>query len=163
MSSLTKLMSPWCSLQYTACLGQLVLLIDTGGWKRLCSSSKWASSDLCESIARLTKRLCTTLMDPSGVAPLIACPLAVLDKSPGIHPTDIGEMNLQIAQEDILSMVGSLQLCAGQESTCERCVQAMKCVFEDNDSEAILFVDVSPSAGSIEKCSHPMPYPGTSS
>ena len=44
--------------------------LDARGWKRLCSSFKRASSDLCESIARLTKRLCTTY--PSGVAPLIA-------------------------------------------------------------------------------------------
>ena len=60
--------------------------LDARGWKRLCSSFKRASSDLCESIARLTKRLCTTYVDPDGLAPLIACRLVALDKSPGIRP-----------------------------------------------------------------------------
>ena len=67
---------------------------------------KRASSDLCESVARLTKRLCTTYVDPCKVASLIACRLVALNKSPGICPVGIGEtlrwligkMILQIAR-----------------------------------------------------------------
>ena len=76
--------------------------------------------DLCKSIVRLTKRLCATYVDPNGLAPLIACQLVALDKSPEICPIGvqetlrwrIGKMILQIAREVI-------QICAGQEATCE--------------------------------------------
>ena len=65
--------------------------LDARGCKRLCSSFKRASGDLCESIARLIKRLCTTYVDTSGVVPLNACGLVALDKNPGIRPIGIGE------------------------------------------------------------------------
>ena len=60
-------------------------------------------------------------------------------------------MILQIAREDILGMVGSLQLCAGQEAACESSVLVMKCVFEDHDSEAVLFVDASIAFNSLNR------------
>ena len=95
--------------------------LDARGWKRLCSSFERASNDLCES----------------GVAPLTACRLVALDKCPGIRPIGIGEtlrrligkLILQIARDDLLSMVGSLQLCVGQEAAWESSVLAMRRVF----------------------------------
>ena len=63
----------------------------------------------------------------------------------------IGKMILRIAQEDILSMDGSLQLCAGQEAACESSVLAMRCGFEDNDTKAVLFVDVSNHFNSLKR------------
>ena len=47
--------------------------VDAYGWPRLCSSFKSASDELCCSIAVLARRLCTSFVDPSIVAPLLAC------------------------------------------------------------------------------------------
>jgi hypothetical protein len=43
--------------------------IDARGWRRLCTSFKTASDDLCHSLAR---RLSTVFVDP-GLAPLMSC------------------------------------------------------------------------------------------
>ena len=60
--------------------------IDAHGWRRLCTSFKSASSDLCQSLALTAKRLCTSLVDPKSVAPLMACRLLALDKNNGNGP-----------------------------------------------------------------------------
>ena len=36
--------------------------IDTHGWRRLCTSFKTASHDLCRALAAIVKRLCTSLV-----------------------------------------------------------------------------------------------------
>ena len=63
----------------------------------------------------------------------------------------IGKLILQIAREDILSMVGSLQLCAGQEAAWESSVLAMRGVFKDSNTEAVLFVDASNACNSLNR------------
>ena len=52
--------------------------IDAWRWRRLCCSFKSASDDLCHSLALLTQRLCKELVDPDGLAPLMACRLVAL-------------------------------------------------------------------------------------
>ena len=82
-------------------------------WKKLCSSFHRASDDLCQAIAKLTRRLCSTYVDPCGISPLIACRLIALDKCPGVRPIGVGEtlrrligkVVLQIAKEDIVKVV----------------------------------------------------------
>ena len=44
-------------------------------------------------------------------------------------------------REDIISAVGSLQVCAGQEAGYESFVHAMCEIHEDQSSEAVLLVD----------------------
>ena len=44
-------------------------------------------------------------------------------------------------EEDIISAVGSLQVCAGEESGCESLVKAIHEIYEDQSSEAVLLVD----------------------
>ena len=56
-----------------------------------------------------------------------------MDKNPGLRPIGIGEVLRRIAcqvvashiREDIISAVGSLQVCAGQEAGCKSLVHAM--------------------------------------
>ena len=66
--------------------------LDARAWRRLCSSIHRPSDDLWESIANLTRRLCTTYVEPNGIAPLIASHLVALDKCPGIRPIGVGEI-----------------------------------------------------------------------
>lgn len=73
------------------------------------------------------------VVEPSGIAPLIASHLVALDKCPSIHPIGVGEilrrligkLILKIARNDILDTVGTLQLCVGQETASESSVYAM--------------------------------------
>ena len=46
--------------------------IDAHSWRRLCSSFRSASDELCSSIALLARRLCTMFVDPVMISPLSA-------------------------------------------------------------------------------------------
>ena len=133
--------------------------IDARGWRRLCSSYKSASDDLCHSLALLTRRLCTVFVDPEGLAPLMSCRLIALDKNPGVRPIGICEVVRRIIAKAILSVTsgdiqdaaGSLQLCAGQRSGTEAAVHAMNTVFKDEDCEAVLLVDASNAFNALNR------------
>ena len=103
--------------------------LDADGWKRILTSNQFgnSSNDLCKTFAEVIKKLCTTEDLSSSLEALLACRLIPLDKNPGLRPIGIGEVLRRIAskvvvshiREDIISAVGSLQVCAGQEAGCE--------------------------------------------
>ena len=113
--------------------------LDAASWKRLCTSFKGASTDLCESIAATARRLCTCYIDPSGLSAFVACRLIALDKCPGVRPIGIGEtvrriigrVIARVLSADIQAATGPLQLCAGYKSGCESVVHAMCRIFRD--------------------------------
>ena len=81
--------------------------IDAHGWRRLCTSFKSASHDLCHALALLARRLCTT-------SPFLACRLIALDKCPGVRPIGICETPRWIIAKAILFVTkGDLQDAAG--------------------------------------------------
>ena len=133
--------------------------IDAQGWRRLCSSFKNASDDLCHSLALLTRRLCRDFVDPEGLSPLMSCRLIALDKNPGVRPIGICEVVRRIIAKAILSVTngdiqdaaGSLQLCAGQKAGTEAAVHAMNQAFKDPDREAILLVDANNAFNSLNR------------
>ena len=133
--------------------------LDSIAWKRLCSSFKSASVDLCNSIASLTRRLCSSYVDPQGISSLTACRLVTLDKHPGVRPIGVGETLrhliskavLHVTRDDILKAVGCQQLCAGQEAATESAILAMRSIFEDEVSEAALMVDTSNAFNSLNR------------
>ena len=133
--------------------------IDAWGWRRLCSSFKSASAALCQSLALLTRKLCTVLVDPDGLAPLMSCRLIALNKNPGVRPIGICEVVRRIVAKAILSVTtgdiqqaaGSLQLCAGQKAGSEAAVHSMNLAFKDQDCEAVLFVDASNAFNSLNR------------
>ena len=57
----------------------------------MCTSFRQASSELCNSVALMARRIYTTLVDPEGLAPLTGCRLIALDKHPGVRPIGVGE------------------------------------------------------------------------
>ena len=133
--------------------------VDAVGWRRLCTSFQNASSELCNSLAMVARKLCTTYVDPQSVAPLAASRLIALDKCPGVRPIGIGETVrriigkavLAVIKYDILDAAGALQLCAGQEAGCEAAIHAMRNTFLDNDSEAVLLVDATNAFNSLNR------------
>ena len=133
--------------------------LDVRDWRRLCSSFHSTSVDLCRVIAKVARRLCTSYVDPHGISPLTACRLIALDKCPGIRPIGVGETLrrliskaiLQVTREDIQRVVGSVQLCAGQEAACETGILAMRSHFDDEGTEAVLMVDASNAFNSLNR------------
>lgn len=125
--------------------------LDASNWKRLCTSFKSYSNELCTALAAVAKRLSTTFVDPNAITALVACRLIPLDKNPGIRPIGIcevirrilGKAILKIVRSNVLAVTGALQLCAGQSSGCEAAVHAMQSIYHDSDTEAILLVDAT--------------------
>ena len=113
--------------------------LDALGWRRLCTSFQRASTDLCNSLALVARKICTTYVDPQGVAALTANRLIALDKCPGVRPIGVGEIVRRIISKavlfliksDVLEAAGTLQLCAGHEAGCEAAIHSMCRIFHD--------------------------------
>ncbi len=133
--------------------------LDTAIWKRLCTSFKRFSADLCDILASLARKLCTEYLDPEGLAPLVACRLVALDKCPGVRPIGIGECVRRIIgrtissvlSTDIQESAGALQLCAGHEGGCEAAVHALRHIFSSTETDAILSVDAANAFNSLNR------------
>ena len=57
----------------------------------MCFSFHDASRDLCNAVAAVGRRLCTTFVDPVGLKALTSSRLIALDKQPGVRSIGIGE------------------------------------------------------------------------
>ena len=83
--------------------------LDAYCWRRLCTSFGRASSDLCQALANVAKRLCTTYINPECIVPFTACRLIALNKNPGVRPIGIGDTARRIIAKSVL-MVTSMQV-----------------------------------------------------
>ena len=87
----------------------------------------------------------------------MSCHLIAQDKNPGVRPIGIGDTArriiskaiLNINREDIQEAAGCLQLCAGQISSIEAAVHAVRTLFEKEETEALLLVDASNAFNSL--------------
>ena len=77
--------------------------LDATSWRRLCSSFKSASSNLCHSLALVARRLCTAFVDPDNLSAFVACRLIALNKNPGVRPIGVGETCRRIISKAIHS------------------------------------------------------------
>ena len=133
--------------------------LDAYAWRRLCTSFKGASIDLCNSLAGVAKRLCTTYVDSKSVSSFLACCLIALDKCPGVRPIGIGDTARRIVAKAVLYVVkpdiqhasGCLQMCGGQVSGIEAAVHAIRSAFDHEDCEAILLADASNAFNSLNR------------
>ncbi len=125
--------------------------IDAAGWRRMCTSFHGASNTLCSAVAAVTRRLCTTYVDPTPLSALIACRLIPLDKRPGVRPIGVcetvrrimGKAIVHVVNRHVRSAVGPLQLCSGQPAGSEAAIHAMSDIFNDAESDGVLLVDAS--------------------
>lgn len=141
--------------------------VDSEIWRHLLCSKAYgnAPTDLCQSIADLTKRLCTENIDPSCLTEFLANRLIPLDKGdtkdgkPGVRPIGIGEvlrritgkLLVSVIKDDIIDAAGPLQTCSGLKSGIEAAVHAMRTTFEDNQTEAILLVDAENAFNNLNR------------
>ena len=83
----------------------------------------------------------------------------MLDKSPGLQPTGAGEVIRRILgkvivstlRDDIITSVGPLQVCAGQESGCEAPVHPISKMYKEEHTDTILLVDAANAFNSINR------------
>ncbi|CAB3982847.1 Hypothetical predicted protein [Paramuricea clavata] len=132
--------------------------IDAHLWHRFCLSYKMASSDLCNALAGVARRLCTKSVHPEGLSAFVACRLIPLDKDPGIRPICIGEVPRHIIAKAILRVVrdvkeavGPLQTCAGFEAGCEAAVHALNHIWDSEDTEGMLLVDATNAFNTLNR------------
>ena len=133
--------------------------LDAHAWRRLCTSFKGASSDLCASLASVARRICSSYVNPSIIAPLLACRLIALNKHPGVRPIGIGDTARRIIAKAVLMIVGPdiqeasgcQQMCGGQIAGIEAAVHATRSAFESETCEAALFVDATNAFNSLNR------------
>ena len=141
--------------------------MDADGWRRILISKNYgaAGKELRTAIAKLTQVLCTkeiALQNPNQTCleAYIACRLIPLEKKPsGIRPIGIGEVLRRIIgkaiiteiKPDLAESAGCLQLCAGQKSGCEAAAHAMREIYEEEETDAILLIDASNAFNSLNR------------
>ena len=136
--------------------------IDANGFKRILASKsfKKSSSNLCDALATLTKRLCTEYVDPGSIEAIIANRLIPLDKGEGaVRPIGVGEVIRRIigkcvtkvTKREVMDASGSLQVCAGQKSGSEAAIHAMREIFEADETDAALLIDASNAFNSLNR------------
>ena len=133
------------------------------GWKRILLSKNFgeSSSDLCQTLAKVTKKLCTEEL-PTSLEGFLACRLIPLNKNPGLRPIGVGEVLKRIIEKVVVSVsndissVGSLQVCAGHEAGCEAVIHASHTIFEDEKTKAVLLVNATNIFNSVNRqvCLH---------
>lgn len=128
--------------------------IDAHGWRRLCTSSKGVSNELCHSLALVARRI---IHQPQ--INLIPSSLQAYRKNPGIRPIGIGDTALRIIAKAVLCVVkpdiqevsGCLQMCGGQISGIEAAVHTVRTTFDLEDTEAVLLVDATNAFNSLNR------------
>ena len=136
--------------------------VDANGFKRIlaCKSFKRSRINLCESIATLTRRLCTEFVDPLTIESIVASRLIPLDKGNGeVRPIGVGEVIRRIigkcvtrvAKQDVINASGAMQLCAGQKSGGEAAIHAMCNIFEEDETDVAILVDASNAFNSLNR------------
>ena len=133
--------------------------VDATGWRRLCTAFHKESADLCEAVAAFTRRICTEFVDPEGLRAFTSCRLIPLDKSPGVRPIGISEVIrrivgkaiMRVVKDDVLAASGPLQLCGGHEAGSESAVHAMRAVFDDPDTDAVILVDAKNAFNNLNR------------
>ena len=78
--------------------------MDAYAWKRICSSFKSASHDLCHAMAAVARRICCSPIYPDDMSAFVACRLIPLDKCPGIRPIGISETPRRIIAKAVLML-----------------------------------------------------------
>ena len=133
--------------------------VDAVAGRRMCSSYKEASSNLCEALARVARRICTTMVPPDGLGALLACRLVPLNKNPWVCPIGVGEVARRIickaimivVKKDVMVSAGPLQMCTGIPSGCEAAVHAMTELFKEPESQGLLLVDAENAFNSLNR------------
>ena len=139
--------------------------LDAEGWRRILISRNYGTTgkDLRTALAKMTQALCCEELSESAtksIEPYVANRLIPLLKAPsGIRPIGIGEVLRRIIgkaviteiKPEIMESSGCLQLCGGQKAGCEAAAHAMRDIFHEEETDAVLFIDASNAFNSLNR------------
>ena len=133
--------------------------LDSDAWRRMCSSFKGASSNMCQALATFARLLATQNLESDSLVPFLSCRLIALDKRPGVRPIGVCELLRRITAKAVLKVVGPdveeacgfVQKCSGSPAGLEAAVHAMQRMFDDKTTEGILFVDAKNAFNSLNR------------
>ena len=133
--------------------------VDAAGWRRILVSFHRESDNLCTAIAAFTRRICTDYLDPTSLRAFVACRLVPLNKNPGVRPIGIcevlrrlvGKVIMTVVGHDVLKATGPIQLCAGHEAGAESAIHAMRTLFAEEGTDAVILVDASNAFNNLNR------------
>ncbi len=131
-------------------------------WQRILCSKQFKKKPemLCEGIAELAKKLCRHAVNPDHLQSFTAGRLIPLAKKPsGVRPIGIGEVLRRIVgkavtsilKHDLVASTAPVQVCAGLPGGVEAAIHAMRRIYEDPETEAILLVDAENAFNSLNR------------
>ena len=131
--------------------------LDAQEWRRMLTSFKTSSNDLCKTVSKLAIRIATEELD--FLDAYNGCRLIALDKCPGVRPIGVGEVLRRIIGRSILACLkndlkllgGVTQLCLGQKCDIEHAIHSLRESFEDTETEAILLIDAQNAFNSLNR------------
>ena len=135
--------------------------VDAKHYRHILLSNKYKTENkqLREQIAKLARKLASTIVDPATLEAFICCRLVPLDKQPGIRPIGIGEVMRRIIgkavgwtiRPDLMKSAGPLQAAGGAKGGAEAAIHAMRTIFEDESTDAVILVDASNAFNSLNR------------
>ena len=127
--------------------------MDSDLYRRLLCSKSFGNyaKNFRTEIATFTRNLATKTYHPDLLEAFVSCRLIALDKNPGVRPIGIGEVLRRIVgktishhcRDEIKEASGPLQTCGGHASGAEAAIHAMKEIYEQDDTDAVLLIDAS--------------------
>ena len=134
--------------------------LDGDGWRHILTSRGYgdAGNDLRVAIAAVTRSLCSETINDDSIGPLMASRLIPLNKMPGLRPIGVGEVLRRIIgkvvmstlKPDVVKACANSQMC-GHKSGSEAAIHAMKAMYENNDTDAVLLVDAENAFNSLNR------------
>ena len=116
----------------------------------LCSKCFGSScKSLREEIATFTKNIATKSYHPDLLQAYVSSRLIALDKNPGVRPIGVVEVLRRIVgktishhcQNEIKEAAGPLQTCAGHGAGAEAAIHAMRTIYQQEATDAVLLID----------------------
>jgi hypothetical protein len=131
-------------------------------WQRiLCSKQfKKKPQQLCEAVANLARKLCCSVVNPTDIKAFTAGRLIPLEKRPsGVRPIGIGEVLRRIVgkaattvlKSDLVDSTAPIQVCAGLHGGVEAAIHAIRRMYNDPNTQAILLVDAENAFNSLNR------------
>ena len=134
--------------------------MDADGWRQILVSRDYgdAGNDLRKAIASLIKKKSIEEIEDSSLSPLTTTRLVPLNKNPGLRPIGVGEVLQRVMgkvmmsafSEDVTTASSDDQMC-GRSSGSEAAINAMRRMFQHENSDAVILVDAANAFNNLNR------------